>query len=261
MIRQPSLRRVAALVVFAAVVWASTGPAHLMQRAATQALALWWDHYVPIMLMGYVAARLILWLVPTPPLGMLALVAYCTFPPVAAIAALDHQRTANAPEPPPAPLLLYTNFYNPLLFPDPRAIFALDLFALTAALWLYPPGRWKRMRLAAVPFGPRQWITEAFDWTSLTGITALSALVVHQGLPSLPLGWLLEPVALYWHSRPRLGWTPAFWTMLGGLPYWALFAKDFPAPKNTWVKLGALRLAQALWAATLFTCYCLFNRS
>ncbi len=250
-----SIRTVAALVLVSAFVLAAAGPFQALQHAATLALALWWDHLVPIMLVGYLMACLVLWLIPAPPAAVFILVAYLTFPPVAIMATLDHQRTVKGTNLEWAPLLLYTNFYNPLLFPAPRAMLALDAASLAAALLLHPSWQWSQVRVAPIPWRPHHWITEAFNWTSLTGVFVLLAVLLHESLPWLPLAWLLEPTGLHWRAPEPLGWMTAFRIMVGGLPYWAIILPRLPTPPSTWTTLAALRLSQALLAATLFTLY------
>lgn len=247
---RPNMRSAFAAALAAGILIAACLHGVQTRQALGMAIAVWWDHIVPILLPGYVLAQALLSLRLRPAMVWIVLLALFTMPPLVLLVLWDWARQRRIPARQLAPLLLYTNIYNPLFFPDPSLGLLLDGASLTAALLLCPPGRWMAMDVPVPEITPRQWILDGMNWTSIVGLLATAAWVVHAWLAPLKAGWLIDPVSMHWGgtaTRIPGHWT-VFWTALGGVAFWAPFV---PAVRSDgrWVRFGIMRLAQALFAA------------
>ncbi|PSR20692.1 MAG: hypothetical protein C7B45_13710 [Sulfobacillus acidophilus] len=225
------------------------------REAAQYAVTLWWNHLVPILLPGYVLAQAALALVPNPPWYAWMILALLTFPPVVGLVALDLARQKKIPDDALAPILLYTNIYNPLLFPDPRFGLWLDGGLLAAAfVWHAPQHRHHVIAMPLIPLRPRQWIIDAMNWTSIVGFIAIMAWVAHGWLPPVRLGWLLDPLTMAW-ANPKATWWQLWWTACGGLAYWAPLLCGRALTFHVRRRLIGSRLLQAITALCLLALF------
>jgi hypothetical protein len=217
------------------------------REAAEYAVSLWWNHLVPVMFPAYVLAQGFLVLAPRRQLWTLMVLAFLTFPPVVGVL-LVKSRSSDVRA--SAPLLLYTNLYNPLFFPHPRFGLLLDGALLLSAVILAPPWRavWPRAEAARGAITPRLWVIDSMNWTTIAGLTTLIAGLGHRWLHPLGVGWAIDPLGIHWSA----GGVPigaTFFTAFGGLAYWAPLW--LAAPRGgRWHWLGA-RFAQALLAAIM----------
>ncbi len=248
----PKSRVIIALALMILVIGGTLANPGLTRHTAEHAIALWWNHLVPIMLPGYVLAQSWLYLLPRWQAPALVGTALLTFPPAALMAVLVHLDRASDQNWNPVPLLLYTNLYNPLLFPRASEGLALDACLIAAALILGP-----RLALHAPParhlsFSPRQWILDAMNWTTIVGAVIVLAFLAHQWIPALGVGWLVDPIGLHW--RMPGAWTPArfFWTAFGGLGYWLPLALYIGKRPRTAARLAGIRALQAVLAGLLY---------
>ncbi len=237
-------RRFLPLVLFAAVTALAAVHPPDTRGALEYAIALWWNHLVPVLLPGYVLGQFLLSLWPRPPLYALALLAFLTFPPLVALILLDWHRQGRIADRQLLPLLLYTNIYNPLIFPHPSLGLTLDAALMVTALIIFPPGNIPPSPPVLVPFKPRQWIADAMTWTTIMGLTTMGAWLGHHWLPWLGTGWIIDPLGIHWswqtEKAPPLA---LFWTAFGGLGYWLpLFLK---APDLQRRRLLLYRLLQS----------------
>lgn len=216
--------------------------------AAEYAVALWWNHMVPMMFPAYVLAQALMALWPRSPLAAWMILAFLTFPPIVAVALLDGSRSGRVAPRDIVPLLLYTNLYNPLFFPHPSFALAMDGALLTSALILCPPGR-----IVAVPpprrnLTPRQWVVDGMNWTSIAGLVTLAAWILHRWFTPLGAGWAVDPLTLHWASQ-RVSMPAVFFTAFGGLAYWTPLLSTRRMPQRR--QLLLYRLAQSALASAL----------
>ncbi len=246
------IRGIAALALIIVVVGGTLANPALTRHTAEDAVALWWNHLVPIMLPGYVLAQSWLYLLPRWQTPALVGTALLTFPPVALMVILTHCNGESEPDWDPVPLLLYTNLYNPFLFPKPSEGLGLDAALLAAALIMrpvlaHPPGRARPLALS-----PRQWVLDGMNWTTIMGAVIVLAFLGHQWIPNLGVGWLIDPLGLHWVGRNA--WTPArlFWTAFGGLGYWLPLLMHIGRQPSRAARLAEIRVVQALLAGALY---------
>lgn len=232
---------VAAGIALASIEW------QLTRTALGEAVTLWWTHLVPVLLPGYVLGQAIAWLWPRPrPLIWVGL-AFLSFPPVVGAVLLRQVQRGDIGRDQLIPLLLYTNLYNPLAFPDVRFAVLLDGCLLIAAVLTYPRFRGWRWPTAPPTAHPRQWVIDGMNWTSLVGLITMAAWLTHRWLPGFGLGWLIDPLALHWRIR-NIGVWGLFWTAFGGLGYWLPLTQSY-SPEG--LALLARRAVQALLAAVM----------
>ncbi len=240
-----------ALALLAFVLWSAATAPSLTRQTAEYAIALWWNHLVPILLPGYVLAEAVIALIPVRSAWMLALLALLTFPPLVGVVLLDWSRQHPKSFQHILPLLLYTNLYNPLLFPHPRTGVEVDIALFLAANLLYPIWRMPPIHWPETPIRPRQWILDGMNWTTILGAVVVLAWLFHRWVPSLGLGWLIDPVGLHWASASAVPLPVLFWTAFGGLAYWIPLLLSWRRITPGWARLVIYRLLQSGLAAGL----------
>lgn len=211
------------------------------------AIDLWWTRLVPVMFPGYVLAQIFLGWWSRPKLGAWMTLAFLTFPPIVGLALVDLERQGRLSSDQITPLLLYTNLYNPLLFPRPVQGILLDGALLTFALILCPPP-YRVPILPRAKNAPRRWIIDGMNWTSVVGLTTIAAWLVHRWFHPLDLGWLTDPLAIHWGS-PQNPTHALFWAAFGGMAFWIPIFWAMPASERT--KSLLYRTVQAVLAASL----------
>lgn len=236
------------LVVVLATLRAPT----LTRHAAEAGIAVWWNHLVPILLPGYVMAQALLALWPIGSGWVYASLAFLTFPPLTAVVFSDRVRSEGHGVSQWFPLLLYTNFYNPLLWPHPGAALRVDAALLTAALILAPPWRLRHLPSPVFPIQPRQWVLDGMNWTTIFGMAVVGAWIVHQWWPAVGLGWLIDPVAMHWQGLHGPSAVQVFWMGLGGLAWWIPVLLRLTETAQQALTLFLGRVAQALLATIIW---------
>lgn len=244
-----SLRVAATLMLAFSIALFVLGDPQLARQSLNQGVTLWWNHLVPIMLPGYVLSQLLFFLWPKRPWWTLSCLAFFTFPPLAAMVLYDHLAATDKRL---IPLLLYTNLYNPLLFPHPDVILRLDTALFAAAALLWPNITAWHLPSASMPLRPRQWVLDAMNWTSIVGFAVVVAVLLHQSIPHWGLGWFIDPLGLHWIDTKWPNPVPIFLTAWGGLafwiPLWVQWSRHGP-----WVpRILLYRLTQSLLATALF---------
>lgn len=250
-IKKNSLGTILALTLLALATGASLISPLVTRKALEEAIQLWWNHLVPILLPGYVLAQAVQSLLPRRPGWILLILSLLTFPPVSAVVLYDWLQNTGTSGRRGIPLLLYTNLYNPLLFPHPALILRLDGALLAAALILAPPWRLPGWTLPVLPVRPRQWILDGMNWTTILGMVVTVAWVLHQWWPALSLGWLIDPVLIHWGSPPKPGPATWFWTALGGLGWWIPLALKWGETRALTRHILTARFLQATLATLL----------
>lgn len=248
----PNSRVILALALISLVIGGTLANPGLTRHTAEIAIALWWNHLVPIMLPGCVLAQSWLYLLPRWQTPALVGTALLTFPPAALMVVLIHGNRESDPDWDPVPLLLYTNLYNPFLFPRASEGLALDACLLAAALIMRPRLAFHPQRARQLLFSPRQWVLDAMNWTTIMGAVIVLALLAHQWIPVFGAGWLVDPIGLHW--RIPSSWTPArfFWTAFGGLGYWLPLLLYIEKKPRAAARLAGVRALQACLAGVLY---------
>ncbi len=249
-IKKTALGIVLALILLTLAIGALLLAPVATRQALEEAIQLWWNHVVPILLPGYVLAQAVQALLPRRPGWSLLILSLLTFPPVSAVVLYDWLRMTGTSGRRGIPLLLYTNLYNPLLFPHPALILRLDGALCLAALMLAPPWRLPNWTLPPLPLRPRQWILDGMNWTTILGLVVTVAWVLHQWWPHWSLGWLIDPVLIHWGARPKLSPATWFWTALGGLLWWIPLTLKY-GPQTLTKNLLTARIMQAALATLL----------
>ncbi|NMP22989.1 hypothetical protein [Sulfobacillus harzensis] len=245
-------RTVLALLLTAAGAMMVLSQPLLVRQALEGAIALWWDHLVPILLPGYVLAQAIQALAPRRLGWWLILLSLATFPALTAIVLYDNITRSGQDRRHGLPLLLYTNLYNPLLLPHPLWTLRLDGALLAAALILAPPWRMPIVTLPPVPLRPRQWILDGMNWTTILGMVVSLAWLGHAFWPAWGLGWLIDPILIHWGAHPPASLPTVFFTALGGLVWWIPIAGHWDRNARSGWTLLAARVIQAALASGLF---------
>lgn len=250
-----STEALVAVALIVAAAWAVLIVPDLTRHAAETAIALWWNHLVPIMLPGYVLSQALLTLIPVRSGWILTVMALCTFPPLVALVIYDQARTEGQPAQPHRswlPLLLYTNLYNPLLFPHPEAVLLLDGALFLAALLIIPPWKVHPEPIPRAPAHPRQWIVDGMNWTTILGMVVVLTYIIHQWWPPLPLAWLLDPIPGHWARPVAPGVLTIFETAVGGLAYWIPIVIRMSPSRAIAMKFLAVRTLQASLATFIW---------
>lgn len=200
-------KAVGPIVIFVAVAFLAVHSPWAVRHVLEATVALWWNHLVPILFPGYaLAAAVLSSRLQKSPTVPLILTGFLTFPALSGALVLDavkrehmSPQTANA-------LLLFTNLYNPWLFPDPRLGLIVDIGLFSGALILkaFPT----REPVSDYPPAPRSWIIDAMNWTAIFGAAMIFASLLMALLPGLRWHILLEPITSHWihpGDMPSLG--------------------------------------------------------
>lgn len=253
---RPSRPIVATLLLTLTVILLWHHPEDLRHTLET-AIALWWNHIVPILMPSYVLNQAFWYLLPTQPYVVLWALSLCTFPPLSAVVLYDLKRQGAIPSNSLHLTLLYTNLYNPLLFPYHTVGLALDVSLTAAALiispqWLFPSHHSAPRISSPRSFHPRTWVLDGMNWTTIMGLGIAMALLIHDHLPGDHLGWLVDPLAILWMKKSVLTVGTLFWLSFGGLIYWIPLLWLMPSTPKDRLRWLLYRLTQTLLAITFF---------
>lgn len=220
-----------------------------LRQSLTAGIGLWWEHWVPVLFPGYLLAKSLSQMFRRHP-ALWMLWGFLTAPTIPAMVLLDRRPHPDWSS--VRPILLWSNLFNPLMFPRPEEGLWLDGFLLVAAALLVP---WPKSPSPPAEPGwmARRWILDAMNWMTVFGAAVVVGQTFVTAFPSPVNAWF-DPWTAHW-LVPHLHWTGIFWLAWGGgwvlgVPVWWRIRLQYgaqPAAQFAGLRVLQAGIATILW--------------